>query len=155
MTCAPYPKKEHNPMPNLKKTYRQYLFYLGTKLAHRIAQKTTRLTLHPEGKPATVFTEGDTTFVRAQGGLRVDIPEIITSVGISNLTEVTEHTITTVVGSRSHLLRFTNGGELRFAYNSLGQLIELRSRDLAANIAPGNVITYAIPDEQAQEEMTS
>ena len=142
-------------MLNLKNTYRKFLYYLGTKLAHRSAQGTLRLTLHPESKPATVMAEGDTTFVRAQGRLRVDIPDIITSVGITNLTEVTEHHITSIVGSRSHLLRFTNGGELRFAYNSLGQLIELRSRDLTANIAQGNVITYAIPDEQTQDEVTS
>ena len=142
-------------MPNLKKTYPGFLYYLGTKLAHRLVQRTTRLTLHPKGKPAIVFTEGDSTFIRAQGGLHVEIPEIIASVGISNLTEVTEHQITAILGSRSHLLRFANGGELRYAYNSLGQLIELRSRDLTANIAPGNVITYAIPDEPAQNAVTS
>ena len=142
-------------MPNPKTLHPGLLATLYAKLAHRPAQRTPRLTLRPEEKPATISTQGDTTFVRAQGGLRVDIPDIITSVGVTNLIEVTEHQITTILGSRSHLLRFVNGGELRFAYNRLGQLIELRSRGLSANIAPGNVVTYAMDSEQSQDEDAS
>ena len=133
-------------MPNLKKTYRKFLYYLGTKLAHRPAQGTPRITLHPEG---------DTTFVRAQGGVRVDISDIITSVGITNLTEVAEQHITRIAGSRSHLLRFASGGELRFAYNRHEQLVKLKSWGLSANIAPGNVVTYAMDSQQSQVKVTS
>ena len=141
-------------MPNLKKTYPEFFSSLQ-KLAHRLAQKTAKITVHADSAPATVLTKGGTTFIKADGGLTVDFHETSAMVGIKNLTEVTQHQITTILGSRSHLLRFANGGELRFAYNSLGQLIELRSRDLVANIAPGNVITYAIPDEQTQDEDVS
>ena len=108
-------------MPNPKKTYREFLLSLGTKLAHRPAQGTPRLTLHPEG---------DTTFVRAQQ-------------------------ITRIVGSRSHLLRFASGGELRFAYNRHEQLVKLKSWGLSANIAPGNVVTYAMDSQQSQVKVTS
>ena len=142
-------------MPNPKKTYREFLYYLGTKLAHRPAQKTTRLTLHPEGAPATVITKGGITFITSDGDLTVDFSNITATIGIKNLTEVTQHQITTILGSRSHLVRFVNGGELRFAYNSLGQLLELSARDLIARMSKGSAITFAIPDEQTQDEVTS
>ena len=144
-----------NPMPNLKETYREFLYYLGTKLAHRPAQKSPMISMHVEGAPATVVTKDGTTFITSDGDLTVNFSNIMATVGIKNLTEVTEHQITTILGSRSHLVRFVNGGELRFAYNSLGQLLELSARELIAHMSKGHVITFAIPDEQTQDEGAS
>ena len=79
---------------------------------------------------------------------------MIESVGINNLTEVAEHRITTMLGSRSHWVRFTNGGELHFAYNGLGQLIELSARDLSVSISAGNVVNFAIPVEASHDKAT-
>ena len=92
----------------------------------------TKLAHHPaQGTPRlTLHPEGDTTFVRAQQ-------------------------ITRIVGSRSHLLRFASGGELRFAYSRHGQLIELKPWGLSASIAPGNVVTYAMDSQQSQVKVTS
>ena len=45
-----------------------------------------------------------------------------------------EHRVNTILGSRSHFLRFCNGGCLQFAYNDAGQLIELSAEGLALTI---------------------
>ena len=117
---------------------------LFTKLAKPLMQKTCMSLICYVSKHITVTTKGD----GSQGDLTVDLLRTIASVGIVNLTEVIEHHITTIVGSRSHLVRFVNGGELRFAYDGAEQLIELKSRGMVASITPGGVIRYAVSQTQ-------
>ena len=52
----------------------------------------------------------------AQGNCTVDVSQL-SSVGIKNIGNVERHDINTVFGSRSHVVRFVNGGVLQFAYN--------------------------------------
>ena len=92
--------------------------------------------------------------IQAQRGLALDLPQTISSVGILSLTEVSAHHINTIVGSRSHLVHFNNGGVLQFAYNGAGELIELKSQDLSATASEG-VLIYAIPHAQAQDKVTT
>ena len=87
----------------------------------------------------------DVVYVTADGLLIVDLP-LIKSVGIKNLTEVVEHHITTIMNSYSHMVRFTNGGVLKFAYNNVGQLIKLSVRDLEVNIFRGEEILVFIAE---------
>ena len=90
--------------------------------------------------------------IQARRDLTPDSPLTISSVGIRSLTEVAEHRINTIVGSRSHLVYFNNGGVLQFAYNGAGELIELKSQDLSATASEG-VLIYAIP--HAQDKVTT
>lgn len=58
----------------------------------------------------------------------------VKAVGIRDIAQVVEHRINTILGSRSHFLRFGNGGCLQFAYNDAGQLIELSAEGLTLTI---------------------
>ena len=116
---------------------------------HNIGMKLIRYAR----KHAAISTQGDITCFQFQGSVTVNIPHEISSVGITNLTEVVEHQITTIVGSRSHMVRFHNGGVLQFAYNSSGQLIELKSQGLAAIITSGSEVSYAIPQVKLQDDV--
>jgi hypothetical protein len=86
----------------------------------------------------TIKTNGETTMELNS----------IKAVGIANLGDVTEHHITTIVGSRSHLVRFANGGELQYAYNAAGQLIDLTFGNLLMRVTNGNEISFGIPHDQ-------
>jgi len=55
-------------------------------------------------------------------------------VGISNLAEVVDHTINTIVGSVAHHVYFVNGGELHYVFNARGDLAELQTRAISATI---------------------
>lgn len=95
-----------------------------------------------------VTPKGDVTIIQPNGEMEMELRSI-KAVGITNLGDVIEHRITTIVGSRSHLVRFSNGGELQYAYNSLGQLIELTSRDLFIYISENHEIRFGIPGDQS------
>jgi hypothetical protein len=63
-----------------------------------------------------------------EGHCTVQIPlDEFRAVRANNLAPVLDHRIARVMGSTSHVLRFVGGGELRYAYNSRGQVIELSS----------------------------
>jgi len=55
-------------------------------------------------------------------------------VGISNLAEVVEHTIVTILGSVAHHIRFVNGGELHYVFNSRGELIDLEAQAINGTV---------------------
>ena len=76
--------------------------------------------------------------------LVVDLPHIA-SVGIKNIAEVVEHLTASVLGSRSHMVRFVNGGVLEFAYSNTGELIELKATGLVTIIQPGNEVLFTLP----------
>lgn len=125
-------------------------------LVNRLQEKTVpRFTIRNVDSPATLSTKGNTTTLKTDGSLEVDLKKIrLTSVGIKNLVDVTEHHITTIVGSRSHLVRFVNGGELQFAYNASGQLIELSTFKLTVTLSPKNAISIGVAEESQQVQET-
>jgi hypothetical protein len=55
-------------------------------------------------------------------------------VGISNLAEVVDHTIVSIVGSVAHHIRFVNGGELHYAFNSRSELVDLEARAISGTV---------------------
>ncbi len=78
----------------------------------------------------------------AQGKCTFDIGQL-KSVGIQNIGNVQRHQINTLLGSRSHVVHFVNGGVLQFAYNAKNQLIELIFIKLAMHMSklqPGEVM---------------
>jgi hypothetical protein len=94
-----------------------------------------------------VSAKGDVAIIQPNGDTVMELRSI-KSVGIANLGDVAEHRITTVFGSRSHLVRFTNSGELQYAYNGDGQLIDLTARNLLVYVSKANEISFGIPEDQ-------
>jgi hypothetical protein len=94
--------------------------------------------------------DGTATVHTAAGGV-IDIAkdrnvtlnlETIESVGIHNLIEVETHLINSVAGSTSHFVRFHGGGEVRFAYNNQGKLIELSAEDCDFSLSNKNELLF-------------
>ena len=66
--------------------------------------------------------------------------ETIKSVGIDNLVDVEAHDITWVFNSVSHYIKFHGGGEVRFSYNSEGNLLEFTTSNVDFYITNGECI---------------
>ena len=75
--------------------------------------------------------------------LHIDFKNI-RSVGVKNIIDVELHAINTVLNSRSHLLRFRNGGEVRFAYNDKGFLIELLIKGVDLTLSTSDELMFFI-----------
>ena len=77
----------------------------------------------------------------AQGDVLANLPQI-KSVGITDLTQVLGHQIVCTVGLVSHHVRFAGGGELRYAYNTRGELIELYGFKVEAKMSPDGQLFF-------------
>jgi hypothetical protein len=51
--------------------------------------------------------------------------DVIREVGVASLAEVLAHDIVQVAGLVSHSIRLINGGQVNFAFNQAGQVVEL------------------------------
>jgi hypothetical protein len=54
----------------------------------------------------------------------------ISSIGIKRLEQVVSHQINHILDTVSHVVHFSNGGVLCFAYNKAGKLLELKVENL-------------------------
>jgi hypothetical protein len=71
------------------------------------------------------------------GHRTVQIPlDEIRTVQVDDLAQVLEHRIARIMGGTSHVVRFVGGGELRYVYNSRGQVIALSSSGVHAPVLP-------------------
>jgi hypothetical protein len=97
----------------------------------------------------SILTEGAGSLpvTRTPDGNFVFKLDQIQSVGIRNITDVVEHRINTIVGTRSHMVRFVNGGVLTYAYNDAGLLIELCATNLMTIISANNEVTYCVASD--------
>lgn len=68
----------------------------------------------------------------------------IKSVGLNNIMDIECHTINTIYNSRSHLIKFRNGGEVTFAYNDKGQLVDLRAIGVNLLLNSSNELVFSI-----------
>jgi hypothetical protein len=75
------------------------------------------------------------------GASQVSLDEI-RAVRVEDLSQVLDHRIARIMGSTSHVIRFIGGGELRYAYNSRGQVIELSATGVKGAVSPGRVVTF-------------
>lgn len=66
----------------------------------------------------------------------------IRAVRVEDLSQVLDHRIARIVGSTSHVIRFIGGGELRYAYNSRGQVIELSATGVKGAVSANRVVTF-------------
>ena len=80
------------------------------------------------------------------GHRTVQIPlDEIRAVQVADLAQVLDHRIVRIMGSTSHVVRFVGGGELRYVYNSRGQVIELSSYGVHASVSPERVVSFSSP----------
>ena len=75
------------------------------------------------------------------GATQVSLDEI-RAVRVEDLSQVLDHRIARIVGSTSHVIRFIGGGELRYAYNSRGQVIELSATGVKGAVSANRVVTF-------------
>jgi len=99
-----------------------------------------------DGSATVRTTTGGTMQVDKERNVTLDL-ETITAVGIKNLSEVETHQINRVMGSISHFVRFHGGGEVRFAYNHEGKLIELSAQNCGFALSGKNELLFhaAVP----------
>ena len=75
----------------------------------------------------------------------------ISSIGIKRLEQVVSHQINHILDTVSHVVHFSNGGVLCFAYNNAGKLLELRAEKLDAQVNKRTAeIVFEEEDEQAE-----
>jgi hypothetical protein len=92
------------------------------------------------------LADGGIFSVDENGCANGSVPHAI-SVGVLDLAEIESHAINTIAGSRSHVVRFRNGGLLQYAYNDAGQLITLSSDKLNSQLSRGSQkIVYWMAD---------
>lgn len=92
-------------------------------------------------KPSRVVLSNGMTAHVEEDVLKTWLPRI-TSVGIVNLADVRRHRIAAAFGSVSHVVQFAGGGELRYAYNAAGELIELSGKALAFTVSPSGQVLF-------------
>jgi hypothetical protein len=81
-----------------------------------------------------------------EGHRTLQIPlDEIRAVQVDDLAQVVDHRIVRIMGSTSHVVRFVGGGELRYVYNSRGQVIELSSSGVHASVSPERVVIFSAP----------
>jgi hypothetical protein len=101
-----------------------------------------------EPKPIKIQPEGELTKqVNADGSLSITSKqpvnlhiESIKSVGVENLIDVEVHAINRVFNSVSHYIKFHGGGEVRFAYDANGELLEFTGSNIDAEVHNGERI---------------
>lgn len=75
------------------------------------------------------------------GMSQVSLDEI-RAVRVEDLSQVLDHRIARIMGSTSHVIRFIGGGELRYAYNNRGQVIELSATGVKGAVSPNRIVTF-------------
>ena len=97
--------------------------------------------MNADGTMSISTTAGDVIEIGEKGTANINLKKIA-AVGIHNLADVESHTINTIVGSISHYVRFGGGGEVRFVYNTNGQLIELSAKNVITSVTHNNEIIF-------------
>lgn len=97
--------------------------------------------LNPDGSASFSTKSGGVYAIDKQGNVSINLQRI-ESVGIHNLADVAEHNIERVAGLISHFVRFVDGGEARFAYNTQGQLVDLSAANVGVSVSNQNEILF-------------
>jgi hypothetical protein len=96
-------------------------------------------------------TDWGACFTRTEGQLVAELP-VITSVGLCNLCEVLSHDVVRIAGLTSHSVCFVDGGQLRFAYSDLGELIELHCVGAGVTISRDGRVIAGMRDSPVLQE---
>lgn len=98
--------------------------------------------MRPEGT-ATLKTAADgSVLASSDKPINIDLGHI-EAVGIRNLVDVESHEITRVAGMTSHFIRFFGGGEVIFAFNEQGKIIECRGLGVLSMVVNGRELVFS------------
>jgi hypothetical protein len=118
------------------------------------------VTTHPDGTVTFDAPNGAKISTNLDGSIALDLQRI-SAIGVANIIEVQTHNIQDVLGMRTHFIKLHTGGEVRFAYNHSGQLVELSFTGLLAKItetANGLALMFSasevVGQSQVQYEVT-
>lgn len=109
---------------------------MSNKPKHIRVESDQQLSSHREAGKLHLYSEGQIT-VKLSG---------IRSVDVHGITDLETHQITRAFDSVSHFLRFANSGEVRFAYNAAGALLEFLVNDVEVDVIGGDRIVLRQPD---------
>ncbi len=79
----------------------------------------------------------------AEGHVHVAF-QSIKSIGVENVLDVESHHVNTFLNSKSHVIKYRNGGELAFSYSAKGDLIDLNANGLKLFITKNNELMFSI-----------
>ncbi|MDP9901828.1 hypothetical protein [Variovorax ginsengisoli] len=103
-----------------------------------------RIRVEPD-QQLTSHREAGKLHLLSEGRIKVTLRSI-RCVDVHGITDLETHQITRAFGSVSHFLRFANGGEVRFAYNAAGALLEFVANDVEVGVIGGDRIVLRQPD---------
>lgn len=113
-----------------------------------MSKENSSFNIRPEGEMSIEVGSDGSVQTSSKEAVTLDLKNI-ESVGIKNLVMVESHAINRIVDSVSHHVKFFGGGELRFAFNVKGQLIELTAHRLQTSILHGRELIFDVPPAQA------
>lgn len=111
-------------------------------------------TCPPLADGEAMATSWGARLTRSDGQVVADLP-VVTSVGLCNLCEVRSHEVVHVAGLASHRVCFLDGGQLRFAYNDRGQLIELVCHGVSVALSKDGRVMAAMAGSPVLQEFAS
>lgn len=102
-----------------------------------------------QGQPLTM--PWGAHFVRTNARVVAELP-MVTSVALANLCEVRSHEVARAASLVSHSVRFVDGGQLRFAYNTRGELVELHCQGVSVAMTPDGCVMAGMPGSPPLQE---
>ena len=109
-----------------------------------MTEENKHIAIHNSGPTRLTQGEDGRLVVSSADPVRIDLGQI-KSVGIANIVSVENHAVHSIVGSVSHHVKFHGGGELRFAFNERGQLLEFTAHELLVTTQSGSVMVDVRP----------
>ncbi len=105
--------------------------------------------INPDGTIEAKTNFGVSVVTNKDGTMDVEMGSI-RSVAIDNVLDLESYAINEIAGSKSHVIKFSNGGSANFAYNNAGQLIEFGCRKVQVSISHDGKVTLRLPDSAAK-----
>jgi hypothetical protein len=104
-----------------------------------MADKPKSFQIQPEGEITKRVNADGSLSISSKQPVNLHI-ESIKSIGVENLIDVEVHNINRVFNSVSHYIKFHGGGEVRFAYDAKGELLEFTGSQIDAEVRNGERI---------------
>ena len=100
-----------------------------------------KISLKDDGTTSVITKAGSAIEIDANGCIKANLSSI-KSVGIHNLIDVQTYNMTIAAGMTSHFVRFRDGGEVSFAYNDAGKLVNFSATKVAFTLRKGNELLF-------------
>ncbi len=113
-----------------------------------MSDKPHQFSIKPDGLMFVTTGADGKLYVQSDQPITIDL-KTISSVGIENLVHVKSHEINELYNFISHLVRFRDGGEVEFAYNSDGVLLKCQGRKVLAVVQNGERLIFKMKPQTA------